>query len=68
MSVEETSAILCGPQDALVARVAMHPKAKVSWVEAQELSFLEVMELNVLLDLADKAEADAMPTPPKVPT
>lgn len=59
------SAILCGPREALVARIAMHPKAKVSWVEAQDLSFAEVMELTVLLDLADKAEADALEKVPK---
>lgn len=56
---------LCGPRDAATARIAMHPKAKVSWVEAQELSFAEVMELTVMLDLVDKAEADAVPKVPK---
>lgn len=55
---------LCGPRDALTARIAMHPKAKVSWVEAQDLSFAEVMEITTLLDLVDKAEADAMPKVP----
>jgi len=37
----------------------IHPKAKVTWSEAQDLSFTEVMEITVLLDALDEAEREA---------
>mgnify|MGYP003520294835 CR=1 FL=1 len=55
----DTALLLCGPRDPLLTRVILHPKAKVTWGEAQDLAFVEVMELTVLLDALDEAEREA---------